>query len=150
MLANPQLALRAVFRIAVSAQSAEFSRGFPGTLTAKYRIGGRDVWATDVHDCVLLPALAYLRVLAPDEICWIFQWFRAAGIVERSHLEDTPQKYTAASSSLVEARLGAGARSGSNRICWPRDLTAPDRLRFSLFNRGKPYLNRRWMAFSNG
>ena len=66
VLANPQLALRAVFRIAISAQSGKFSHGFSGTLTAKYRIGGRDVWTTNVRDSVLLPALAYLRVLAPD------------------------------------------------------------------------------------
>ncbi len=67
VLVNPRLALRAVLRIAVSAQSADFSRGFPGTLTAKYRIAGRDVWASDVRESVLLPALAYLHVLAPDK-----------------------------------------------------------------------------------
>ena len=67
VLINPPLALRAIFHIAVSAQSGEFSRGFPGTLRAKYRIGGRDVWTSDVHESVLLPALAYLHVLAPDK-----------------------------------------------------------------------------------
>lgn len=64
---NPRLALRAVFRIAVSAQSSEFSSGFAGTLTAKYRIGGCDVWTSDIRESVLLPALAYLHVLAPDK-----------------------------------------------------------------------------------
>ncbi|MDQ2776192.1 MAG: TlpA family protein disulfide reductase [Acidobacteriota bacterium] len=67
VIINPSLALRAIFRVAVSAQSGEFSRNFPGTLTARYRIGGRDVWTSDVRESVLLPALAYLHVLAPDK-----------------------------------------------------------------------------------
>ncbi len=67
VLVNPRLALQAVLRIAISAQAGEFSRGFPGTLTAKYRIAGRDVWTSDIRDSVLLPALAYLHVLAPDK-----------------------------------------------------------------------------------
>lgn len=67
VLINPLLALRAIFRVAVSAQSGEFSRAFPGTLKAKYRIGGRDVWTSDIRESVLLPALAYLHVLAPDK-----------------------------------------------------------------------------------
>ncbi len=67
VLIDPPLALRAILRVAVSAQSGEFSRAFPGTLTAKYRIGGRDVWTSDIRESVLLPALAYLHVLAPDK-----------------------------------------------------------------------------------
>lgn len=67
VLINPPLARRAIFRVAVSTQSGEFSRAFPGTLTAKYRIGGRDVWTRDIRESVLLPALAYLHVLAPNK-----------------------------------------------------------------------------------
>ncbi len=67
VLVDPKLALRAVFRIAESAESSEFSRGFPGTLTAKYRIAGRDIWTSDIRESVLLPALAYLHVLTKDE-----------------------------------------------------------------------------------
>ena len=67
VLINPRLALRAVLRIAASAQSSEFSRGFPGTFEAKYRIAGRDVWTSDIHESVLLPASVYLHVLAPDD-----------------------------------------------------------------------------------
>ena len=64
---NPPLALRAVLRIAASAQSSEFSRGFPRDLEAKYRIAGRDVWTSDIHESVLLPAAVYLHVLAPHD-----------------------------------------------------------------------------------
>jgi peroxiredoxin len=67
VLFNPRLALRAVLRIAASAQSSEFSRGFPGTFEAKYRIAGRDVWTSDIRESVLLPASVYLHVLAPDD-----------------------------------------------------------------------------------
>ncbi len=67
VLVNPGLALQAVLRVAVSAQADEFSRGFPGTLTAEYRIAGRDLWTNDVRESVLLPALAYLHLLAPDK-----------------------------------------------------------------------------------
>jgi peroxiredoxin len=67
VLLNPRLALRAVLRIAASAQSSEFSRGFSGTFEAKYRIAGRDVWTSDIHESVLLPASVYLHVLAPDD-----------------------------------------------------------------------------------
>lgn len=67
VLINPRVALRAILRIAASAQSSEFSRGFPGTFEAKYRIAGRDVWTSDIHESVLLPASVYLHVLAPDD-----------------------------------------------------------------------------------
>jgi peroxiredoxin len=67
VLINPRLAVRAVLRIAASAQSSEFSREFPGTFEAKYRIAGRDVWTSDIHESVLLPASVYLHVLAPDD-----------------------------------------------------------------------------------
>ncbi len=67
VLANPPLALEAIRRIAVSAESDKFSSGLPGTLTAKYRIAGRDIWTTDVRESVLLPASAYLHVLTPDK-----------------------------------------------------------------------------------
>jgi peroxiredoxin len=67
VLLDPPLTLKAIRRIAVSAQSTEFPSGFPGTLTAKYRIAGRDLWTSDIRESVLLPVSAYLHVLAPDE-----------------------------------------------------------------------------------